>query len=1105
MKKHCVVRSVLALLLVISMIAGFAVLPASAAEAKAYNYVSIGASNTNGYGLRGYITEEEINGIVSGTLNKDDVNVYGYHRCPEGSYPDLVADYLKTLGGTVNHEQLAMSSMRAEEVRVLLDNDYYGDKYTSWRFIKDDGSGWFNKAEPAGLEALRKSYQTAVANADLITLDIGWHNFGVYVCNRLTSYLERGAEGASFEADLTKVLGEGSEEVADEIVQYIMDEVSGLLTLMGGGLAEEDLHFICETFAYALVGYIVNFDIIVGKIYDANPDVDLVVLGIQNLLHGAEIVVGEDTLPLGNVYGEIVSMANVYISEMSPYADKYMFTMTGNDDHVTTFLDEIALYNGKPTELNVNIKDCYDIYDEDMMVKYMLQYLMGEMYKDELADMGVTAAGFVAAGEAGKLPKEAEGYYQQSLGALNQCYDSLSEVMQHLAKTTALDSNGIEGMNAAEDALGEYLEDVIIDSATAGMTKPADGIEGKAYNPDLSIFDDSANALVGVINTRFYTGNSFFAHPSNDGHKEIYDDVLALLKGGKNGTCSSMFEKQLGEIVEMIDCDNTNHHMSPLTWTWAKDNASATFGHHCYRCDEAASAEGKVTSETTDATCTTDGKTVYTAKATLGGKEYTDTKEVVIPAGHTYTATWMWADDYSSASVSLDCSVCDAETKVVSATVTTTEDEGDCETPSSTTYTATAEADGKKYTDSKVVTGTEPGGHVYGDPVWTWADDLSTAKVSRTCSVCEEVIEAEAEITTVIDPKPTCDTDGKATLTAKATLDGTEFLSVKEQVVPAAHSFKDGVCTVCGEKESPIVRISGKTRYETAFETADELKAVLKVEKFDTVIVTSGTEFADALSGSYLATVKKAPILLVGKNTMDAVYDYIEENVAADGMVYILGGSAAVDSSFEAGLPEGMEYKRLKGANRYATNLEILKEAGVTDEEILVCTGLDFADSLSASALGKPILLVRDTLTDAQEDFLKSLDGDNKIYVIGGEAAVSKALMDEVDAYGDTVRIKGKNRNETSVMLAHEFLKKPTCAVLAYSRNFPDGLCGGPLAYALGAPLVLTQTGEETVAAAYAEEYDVSSGYVLGGSKLISDASARKILGQPESVKVIER
>ena len=50
-------------------------------------------------------------------------------------------------------------------------------------------------------------------------------------------------------------------------------------------------------------------------------------------------------------------------------------------------------------------------------------------------------------------------------------------------------------------------------------------------------------------------------------------------------------------------------------------------------------------------------------------------------------------------------------------------------------------------------------------------------------------------------------------------------------------------------------RVFGADRYATAFKAADTLKAELGVSKFQNVIVASGTGFADALAGCYLAAV----------------------------------------------------------------------------------------------------------------------------------------------------------------------------------------------------------------------------------------------------------
>ena len=294
--------------------------------------------------------------------------------------------------------------------------------------------------------------------------------------------------------------------------------------------------------------------------------------------------------------------------------------------------------------------------------------------------------------------------------------------------------------------------------------------------------------------------------------------------------------------------------------------------------------------------------------------------------------------------------------------------------------------------------------------------------------------------------------------------------------------------------EVDVTRVAGSNRFETAFQVADQMKQNLGVDKFEAVIVASGTNFADALGGSYLSAVKQAPILLSFNDKYnDLAKDYIRENLKPGGTVYILGGTNAVPTSMEKGL-DGFLVNRLAGNDRFGTNLAILYEAGVADKDILVCTGLSFADSLSASASKLPILLVWKNLTDAQKVFLDNLNG-NKFYVIGGETAVNKDMEKQVSEYGATKRIGGKNRFETSVLIAREFFDSPETTVLAYAWNYPDGLCGGGLATVLDAPLILTMDKYEAQAAAYVQEKGIAKGFVLGTGELISDQTVEKIFG----------
>ena len=298
-----------------------------------------------------------------------------------------------------------------------------------------------------------------------------------------------------------------------------------------------------------------------------------------------------------------------------------------------------------------------------------------------------------------------------------------------------------------------------------------------------------------------------------------------------------------------------------------------------------------------------------------------------------------------------------------------------------------------------------------------------------------------------------------------------------------------------------IYRYAGDDRFTTSLMAADAMRKALGVQKFDAVIIASGANFADALSGSYLAAAKKAPILLAYKDKQNAqVSAYIKSNLKPGGTVYILGGTSAVPKSMDS-LLKGFNVQRLDGANRFETNLLILKAAGVKNkQEILVCTSTNFADSLSASATGLPILLVyneKGKLTDSQKKFLSGLT-DCTFRIIGGKSAVSEGLAAALKGYGSVARLAGNDRFSTSVAVAETFFKSPRQAVLAYAGNFPDGLCGGPLAYAMGAPLILTADRYANVAAEYTADAQITQGVILGGKSLISDKAAIKIFAQTD-------
>ncbi|MBQ6560035.1 MAG: cell wall-binding repeat-containing protein [Erysipelotrichaceae bacterium] len=299
-----------------------------------------------------------------------------------------------------------------------------------------------------------------------------------------------------------------------------------------------------------------------------------------------------------------------------------------------------------------------------------------------------------------------------------------------------------------------------------------------------------------------------------------------------------------------------------------------------------------------------------------------------------------------------------------------------------------------------------------------------------------------------------------------------------------------------------VVRLAGKDRIDTAIKTAKEYMEILYKDKLDFVILAYAWNFPDALSGSYLAASMYAPVLLIDESSAGVVSDFIKENLAADGTVFVLGGEAAVPWSWLTEL-EDYNMFRFAGNDRFGTNLDILETLGVEGQAILVCSGWGFADSLSAGATGLPILLVSTKLTNEQKQFLAD-HTDSKIYIIGGTSAVNETVEKEIREISSSVeRIAGSDRYATSVEIARKFFRSSSGAVLAYAWTFPDGLSSGPLAYLLTVPILLVDGNNYDLAQGYCQDYGVKNGYIMGGSSLVTDKAAVKIFSLNSSSEIL--
>ena len=322
-------------------------------------------------------------------------------------------------------------------------------------------------------------------------------------------------------------------------------------------------------------------------------------------------------------------------------------------------------------------------------------------------------------------------------------------------------------------------------------------------------------------------------------------------------------------------------------------------------------------------------------------------------------------------------------------------------------------------------------------------------------------------------------------------IDGFKIFGAKDSAAEA-YASENGFDFVA--MDNLPARIFGSDRFGTAISIADQLRAANGGKKFSNIIIASGLNFADALSAAYLAKVKNAPILLTSETATDRIASYIKNNAYSNATVYIVGGSSAVPTTTEKALG-GFKTVRLAGPNRYITNLLVLKEAGVTNQEILIASGTNYADALSASAVGKPIMLASGiSLLGDQLSYLKTLSSKTAT-IIGGTGAVSAQVETQAKGVFTTVsRIGGSDRYVTSANVANKYFGKAEKLTLAYALNYPDGLCAGPLAAKYSSPLILTASNNFVAAKDYATKSGSTSATTIGGKALISDEAVRAIL-----------
>ena len=356
------------------------------------------------------------------------------------------------------------------------------------------------------------------------------------------------------------------------------------------------------------------------------------------------------------------------------------------------------------------------------------------------------------------------------------------------------------------------------------------------------LYGCNPNDLVEGQNYRFVDERKEVITFANRGSLfgEYSDGILAISVNAKDPTCmaegnTEYYNGSNGEAYliegkefnltpkEAVTIPATGHTYKAPKWTWEEsefdDSYIASANLTCEKDDDVQTIEAEVTSETIAPTYTADGKTIYTAKATFEGVEYTDTKEISIaklPLTH-------------HEAVAPSCTV-----------------DGSIE------YWYD-EANKKYFTDNagnneitQADTIIESTGHKYGEPKWTWEesefDDSYIASANLTCEKDDDVQTIEAEVTSETIA-PTYTADGKTIYTAKATFEGVEYTDTKEISIAKLplthHEAVAPSCTVDGSIEYWYDEANKKYFTDNAGNN--------EITQADTIIESTGHKYGEPL------------------------------------------------------------------------------------------------------------------------------------------------------------------------------------------------------------------------------------------------------------------
>lgn len=227
------------------------------------------------------------------------------------------------------------------------------------------------------------------------------------------------------------------------------------------------------------------------------------------------------------------------------------------------------------------------------------------------------------------------------------------------------------------------------------------------------------------------------------------------------------------------------------------------------------------------------------------------------------------------------------------------------------------------------------------------------------------------------------------------TLEELERLGASEvHILGGKTAVSDEAAEVIEKAGYNVTRIAGDTRYETAAQIAAELTDG-KAEK---AVVASGQSFADALSIAGIAAQEGIPVLLSLSDRLPEATNVELEKLGVNETI-IIGGENVISKDVANELPRP---ERIRGKDRYETNIALLEAFNVNPENVYVASGKDYADALTGGVLtakeGAALTLVHDRLPASLATYLEENEPE-EVSVFGGQSAVNSSIYEQLQGY----------------------------------------------------------------------------------------------------------